>query len=75
MLCAGDHISWHSPLDQQESRMQHMLLAADPQLPAAKTSLGSLQFIQVVGVTKEEMTAAQAWNALGVLKLMRTSPM
>lgn len=75
MLCEGDHISWHSPLDQQESRIQHMLLAPDPQLPAAKSALGSLHFIQIVGVTVEEVSAAQAWNAMGIIKLLRANPM
>lgn len=74
-LCAGDHISWHSPLDQQESCIQHMLLAPDPQLPSTKTPLGALQFIQVVGVTAEEMSAAQAWNTMGILNLLSTNPM
>ena len=75
LLRIGDHISWHSPLDQQESRIQHMLLAPDPQLPAGKSALGSLHFIQVVGVMEEEVSAAQAWNGTGVLKLLRTSLM
>lgn len=73
LLRIGDHISWHSPLDQQESRIKHMLLAPDPQLPAGKSALGSLHFIQVVGVMEEEVSAAQAWNGTGILKLLRTS--
>ena len=74
MLCIGDHISWHAALDQQESRLQHMLLASDPQLPPIQSSLGTVQFIQVVGITSEELTAAQAWNGMGILKLMKANP-
>lgn len=74
MLCVGDHISWHAPLDKQESRIQHMLLAPDPQLPSAQSALGRVQFLQVVGVTAEEVSAAQAWTGMGILKLMRASP-
>ena len=75
LLCTGDHISWHSPLDKQESRIQHMLLAPDVQLQPTKSILGSLHFLQIVGVTAEEVAAAQAWNGMGILKLMRTTPM
>lgn len=28
----GDHVPWHIPLDGSESRIQHMLMAEDPQL-------------------------------------------
>lgn len=74
LLCAGDHISWHSALDNQESLIRHMILAPEPQLPAAKSALGTLRFLQIVGVTAEEVGAAQAWNGTGILKLMKTSP-
>lgn len=73
LLCVGDHISWHSPLDKQESRIQHMLLAPDPQLLPAKSALGHIHFLQIVGVTAEEVSAAQAWNGMGILKLMKAS--
>jgi suppressor of fused-like protein len=75
LLCAGDHVSWHSSLDKQESRIQHMLLALDPELSSVQSELGQVQFLQVVGVTAEEIAAAQAWNGIGILKLMRALPM
>ena len=74
LLCAGDHISWHSPLDKQDSRIQHMLLARDSQLQTAQSAYGQVQFLQVVGVTSEEVSAAQAWNGMGILKLLAASP-
>ena len=46
-LCAGDHISWHSPLDQGDSRLQHMLLTGDPLLSPLDTPLGCVKFVQV----------------------------
>ena len=27
ILCCGDHVSWHAPLDGSDSRLQHMLMA------------------------------------------------
>lgn len=46
-LCVGDHISWHTALDQADSSIQHMLLANDPQLKTIKTPLGYVNFVQV----------------------------
>lgn len=44
---AGDHVSWHCPLDGSnvESRLQHMLLAEDLLLPPVAGPLGNLKFI------------------------------
>ncbi len=75
-LCVGDHVSWHAPLapHHQGSHICHMLLAPDPQLHGnhQTSSLGTLHFIQVVGITSEELAAAQKWNGLGLLRLMRS---
>lgn len=71
ILCCGDHVSWHAPLDASESRIQHMLMAEDPQLAAINSPFGKVTFIQIVGVCLEELQASQQWNGLGVLELMR----
>ena len=46
-LCVGDHISWHTALDQADSSIQHMLLATDPQLKTIRSPLGYVNFVQV----------------------------
>ncbi|XP_033883294.1 suppressor of fused homolog isoform X3 [Acipenser ruthenus] len=71
-FCSGDHVSWHSPLDNSESRIQHMLLTEDPQLQPVQTPFGLLTFLQIVGVCTEELQAAQQWNGQGILDLLRT---
>ncbi|XP_018580681.1 suppressor of fused homolog isoform X5 [Scleropages formosus] len=71
-FCSGDHISWHSPLDNSESRIQHMLLTEDPQLQPVQTPFGLVTFLQIVGVCTEELQAAQQWNGQGVLDLLRS---
>ncbi|XP_042192628.1 suppressor of fused homolog isoform X2 [Callorhinchus milii] len=73
-LCSGDHVSWHSPLDNSESRIQHMLLTEDPQLQPVHTPFGTVAFLQIVGVCTEELQAAQQWNGQGILELLRTVP-
>ena len=47
ILCNGDHVSWHTPLDGSESRLQHMLMTEDTQLQPTSSVLGSVNFIQV----------------------------
>uniref|UniRef100_A0A9J8CJ30 Suppressor of fused homolog n=1 Tax=Cyprinus carpio carpio TaxID=630221 RepID=A0A9J8CJ30_CYPCA len=70
-FCSGDHISWHSPLDNSESRIQHMLLTEDPQMLPVQTPFGHVSFLQIVGVCTEELQAAQQWNGQGILDLLR----
>uniref|UniRef100_H3DGH5 Suppressor of fused homolog n=1 Tax=Tetraodon nigroviridis TaxID=99883 RepID=H3DGH5_TETNG len=70
-FCSGDHVSWHSPLDNSESRIQHMLLTEDPQMQPIQTPFGTVAFLQIVGVCTEELQAAQQWNGQGILELMR----
>lgn len=73
-LCTGDHVSWHCALDSSESRIQHMLMAADAQLPPTTTPFGTATFVQVVGVCKEELLAAQRWKGPGVLDILKRLP-
>ncbi|KAG8222758.1 hypothetical protein J437_LFUL008156 [Ladona fulva] len=74
-LCVGDHVSWHRPLDGSESRIRHMLMAEDPQLPSVlETPFGAVKFVQIVGVCAEELHAAQRWNGPGVIEILKRLP-
>ncbi|XP_059476164.1 suppressor of fused homolog [Neocloeon triangulifer] len=74
MLCAGDHVSWHAALDGSESRLQHMLMAPDPQLGQLRAPTGMVTFVQVVGICAEELRVAQHWNGPGVIDILRRLP-
>lgn len=74
ILCSGDHVSWHCPLDNSESRIEHMLMTEDPQLGSTNTAFGVVTFVQIVGVCLEELHAAQQWNGLGIIDLMKSVP-
>ncbi|XP_005099431.1 suppressor of fused homolog isoform X2 [Aplysia californica] len=74
VLCSGDHVSWHTPLDGSESRIQHMLMTEDTQLQPTSSVLGMVNFIQIVGVCGEELKAAQRWNGPGIIELLRCKP-
>ncbi|KAK7008676.1 suppressor of fused [Biomphalaria glabrata] len=74
VLCSGDHVSWHTPLDGSESRIQHMLMTEDAQMQPISSILGVVNFIQIVGVCGEELKAAQHWNGPGIIELLRSKP-
>ncbi|XP_077500808.1 suppressor of fused domain protein isoform X1 [Amblyomma americanum] len=74
VLCDGDHVSWHCPLDNSESRIEHMLMMEDPQLGTVVTPFGPVSFIQIVGVCAEELKAAQQWNGRSFVALMQRVP-
>jgi hypothetical protein len=74
VLCPGDHVSWHCSLDNSDSRIQHMLMTDDPQLGTLHGPFGQVTFIQIVGVTVEELQAAQQWNGTGTSSLSTTLP-
>ncbi|XP_067673510.1 suppressor of fused homolog [Haliotis asinina] len=75
VLHVGDHIPWHKPLDGESScRIQHMLVAEDPQLLDLDTPYGTVEFRQLVGVMDEEIKAAQKWKGAGMLQLLKDSP-
>ncbi|XP_003401432.1 suppressor of fused homolog [Bombus affinis] len=74
MLLPGDHVSWHAPLDNGNGRITQILMGRDPQLPTSiSTPHGDVSFVQIVGVTSEELQAAQHWNGLGLVNLLKSS--
>lgn len=68
-------MSWHSGLDgKQFSKIHHILLDKDPQLPTVDGPCGTVEFVQIVGVCKEELEAVQKWNGFGVLNILKKFP-
>jgi len=62
---AGDHMNTNGPLNlgAPESLIRAFIIAADPQLPATmNTPHGSLSFVQVFGITLDELQAVKRWN-------------
>ncbi|XP_034948202.1 suppressor of fused homolog [Chelonus insularis] len=74
MLLPGDHVSWHSPLGKENGRITQILMGKDAQfLDSISTPHGEVSFVQIIGVTSEELQAAQHWNGLGVINLLKTT--
>lgn len=51
-----------------------MLMCQDMQLGTVQTPFGSVNFVQIVGITKEELQASQHWNGAGVLDILKSLP-
>lgn len=66
-FCSGDHVSWHSPLDNSESRIQHMLLTEDPQMQPIQTPFGTVAFLQV----SSNISFNNMFNGLAWLKCVK----
>ena len=45
----------------------------DPQLESLSTPLGKVYFLQLVGITDEELKSVQRWNGPGISKLLKSS--
>lgn len=73
-LCFGDNIPWNKSLSARPSKIQHMLIAEDPKMSLTETPFGVVEFLQIVGVTDEELEQATRWNGKGVINLLKLDP-
>ena len=73
-LVPGDHCNWGKPLDGSTSLCRHLLVTQDPQLDSIHSPLGRVTFLQLIGITDEELSAVQRWNGPGVSQLLASSP-
>jgi suppressor of fused-like protein len=72
---AGHHMNLNGPLAQgTETRLRAFGLHTDARLPAhISTPNGKVQFLQLVGLTLEELSSAQAWNTEKLIALLGES--
>jgi len=65
---SGDYLDANGPICLGEDTLLTALaFTFDPELPAMNTPNGQVEFIQMVGITGDELEAMQTWNTLGVL--------
>jgi suppressor of fused-like protein len=68
----GHTVPLNGPIEEGSSTLIHAVsFAADPQLPPIETPNGRVQFLQVVGLTMDELEAIYSWNAEAFLGLRR----
>ncbi|TDC53891.1 suppressor of fused domain protein [Actinomadura sp. KC345] len=65
----GHYIEFPSPIDPERpgSAISAGAFVLDPELGRARSSLGEVVFLQFVGITADELHAAQTWNVEGVM--------
>lgn len=73
----GHHVDLNGPIALEEvTEICCIAFAVDPELPAIHTPSGRVEFLQIVGLCRDEWEAAKAWNTRGVLDcLSRFSPL
>ncbi|WP_410771461.1 suppressor of fused domain protein [Fontibacillus sp. BL9] len=65
---AGDYLDANGPICMDaDTELTALAFVEDPQLPAIDTPNGRVEFLQMVGITGDELAAMQTWNTLGVL--------
>src|SRR5207249_3966557 len=71
------HLDLNGPIALGEATdIQAALFVADPELPAINTPNGRVQFLQVVGLTRDEMHALEEWQPAPVVELLaRDNPL
>jgi hypothetical protein len=66
----GHTLPLNGPIEQGSATLIHAAtFALDPQLPPIATPNGRVEFLQIVGLTMDELEAISSWNASAFLKL------
>ncbi|SIT87854.1 suppressor of fused domain protein [Edaphobacillus lindanitolerans] len=65
---AGDYMDANGPIClDSDTRLTALAFVRDPELPGIDTPNGRVEFLQMTGITQDELAAMQAWNTFGVL--------
>jgi hypothetical protein len=60
---SGHHMDLNGPLEADgASAITAIVFARDPELPPMETPNGRVEFLQVVGLTEDELLAVKAWD-------------
>lgn len=67
----GDHMDLNGPMGgQNNSRLTGALFTHDPTLGTIDSRFGTVSFLQVVGVTDDELEAVKDWRCEGFLEVL-----
>jgi hypothetical protein len=68
----GHYVDLNGPIALgQDTRIRAIAFERDPELPPRDTPNGRVEFLQIVGLTLDELAAARRWKTEGVLSLLR----
>ncbi|MED4955422.1 suppressor of fused domain protein [Paenibacillus macerans] len=66
---AGDYLDANGPICAgDDTKLTALAFTWDPELPEIDTPNGKIEFLQMIGITGDELEAMQAWNTRGMLK-------
>jgi len=67
----GHHLDCNSPIALEvKTDLRALLFTRDPQLGAIDTPHGRVQFLQIVGITADELDVTQEWTSDGLLEVL-----
>jgi hypothetical protein len=70
----GHHMNLNGPIALAEkTEITAALFAADPELPPIASPHGRVEFVQIVGITNDELEAVQAWDSTPFTEMMMES--
>ncbi|WP_312506465.1 suppressor of fused domain protein [Lysinibacillus sp.] len=65
----GDYLDANGPIClDSDTQLTALAFTHDPELAEMDTPNGKMEFIQMVGISEDELEAMQTWNTLGVLE-------
>lgn len=68
----GHTLPLNGPIEEgSDTRVHAVSFIHDPQLPPIQTPNGRVEFLQIVGLTMDELEAISSWNAAAFLELRR----
>lgn len=68
---SGDHMDANSPIRlESATKLTALGFVTDPELGEIDTPNGKVEFVQVVGITADELQATQMWNTRGLLETL-----
>ncbi|MDE7432684.1 MAG: suppressor of fused domain protein, partial [Lachnospiraceae bacterium] len=70
IFAPGHHMNANGPIQLgYDTEITALGFISDPELPEIDTENGSVEFIQMVGITNDEMEAVMCWNCRKLLNL------
>ena len=70
VLLPGEHVELGGPLGEEDASLSALAVVEDPELGAIDTRHGHVRFLQLVGITGDELEAMKDWNSEGVIALL-----
>ncbi|MFD3257184.1 suppressor of fused domain protein [Paenibacillus lentus] len=69
IFASGDYMDANGPICLgADTQLTALAFMEDPELPPMHTPHGRVEFLQMIGITEDELEAMKTWSTLGVLE-------